>query len=71
MPGFHIKEQLRTSLIKKEQLPHKEEHNTEECFLADVYDLAPPPPPRFPLPPIQTVSSTGDTKEDREKETTC
>ncbi len=36
------------------------------------YDLAPRlPPSAGPFPPLRSVSTTGDTKEDCERETTC
>jgi hypothetical protein len=39
----------------------------EDHALSVSYDLAPRPPP----PPLSSVSSTGDTLEDYERETTC
>jgi hypothetical protein len=56
------KEGTANCLTRNCLLLHREEHNTEEAF-SPSYDLA-PPPPTVPYPPIQTVSSTGDTKED-------
>jgi hypothetical protein len=49
--------------------PKSMEWFIEGQAFSQSYDLAPSPPPAFPLSP--SVISTGDTQEDWERETTC